>query len=70
MEEYTTIRLTKKVKEALDKITSRDMSYSTRLSILLQESNNNNLIDTYVDAVKSTADYISLDEFEKSIEEM
>jgi len=68
--QYTTIRLSKKTKEYLDTITPRNMSYSDRLNKLFQESTNNDTIMTYVTAVKDTANYLSLEDFNKKLEEL
>ncbi len=66
--EYTTIRITKDVKKNLDKITTRGETYSERLNKLFVEAQTNIAVNTIIDSIENSSEWITLDDLEKKME--
>lgn len=69
MSEYTTLRIHKSIKEKLDSITPRNMSYSERLNHLFEEHKMNQGVDIVVQSIEQSTTWTTLEDFEKELDE-
>ena len=69
MSEYTTLRIHKSIKDKLDSITPRNMSYSERLNHLFEEHKMNQWVDTVIQSLEQFTTWTTLEDFEKELDE-
>jgi hypothetical protein len=67
MSEYTTLRIHKSIKDKLDSITPRNMSYSDRLNHLFEEHKTNQSVDLIMQSFEQSTNWITLEDFEEEL---